>query len=82
MGEVIIKVPEEVHKEYEFESIAHIEAILQELERKMRGEEPENLHQEKWKSSLLTMSVWTEEAIGEIEKARVFINQWQPQQLF
>ncbi len=38
--------------------------------------------QENWKKELLTTSVWTDAEINEIIKAREFINQWTPQQLF
>ncbi len=35
---------------------------------------------QKWEQALLAMSAWTEEEIQEIEKAREYINQWQPRQ--
>jgi len=33
-----------------------------------------------WKKELLTTSVWTDEEIAEIEKAREYINSWQPKE--
>jgi|GEM_PF-2456464 len=40
------------------------------------------LTHEEWKQRLLAMSAWTDEEIQEIEKARGYVNQWQPQMFF
>jgi len=35
---------------------------------------------QEWQQSLLTMSAWADDDIQEIEQAREYINQWQPQE--
>jgi hypothetical protein len=40
------------------------------------------ISKEEWKKQLLTISQWTEEEISEIEKAREYVNQWQPKAFF
>jgi len=42
----------------------------------------DNLSKEERKKRLLTISQWTEEEISEIEKAREYVNQWQPKAFF
>lgn len=79
MGQIIIRVPEAIYQEYDVASIHFIEPILQELKQKVDRLETD--FQENWRQSLFAVSTWTEKDIAEIEAARTFINQWQPQQL-
>lgn len=39
---------------------------------------PAESFQKKWKNELLTISVWSDEAIKAIHEAREFVNQWTP----
>ena len=80
MGQVVIKIPEDVFKEYNVASITQIESILQVLDQQLEDKEKRSL--ESWKQSLLTLSTWIETEIEAVEEVRVFIDQWNPQQLF
>jgi hypothetical protein len=78
MGEVIIRVPENVHKEYFAFSINQLETLLLNLEEKRAPA----ISQENWKKELLQISQWTDSQINEIRKAREYINIWKPKKSF
>ncbi|MBE7471355.1 MAG: hypothetical protein DPW09_20860 [Anaerolineae bacterium] len=40
------------------------------------------ISKEEWKKRLLRISAWSDEEVAEIERAREYLNQWQPRRLF
>lgn len=76
MGKIIINISENINKEYEINNIDQLENIVSELQKNETTKIPVT----EWQKELLTISAWTEDEIHEIEKAREFINQWNPKQ--
>ncbi len=85
MTTITLDVPDDLARRLKkFERSILIELlkkVLDVLELFVPQQEPETA-KEAWRQSLLTISAWSDDEIQEIEKARAYINEWQPQELF
>ncbi len=81
MGEIIIQVPQNFHKEYRVSNLAVIKELLASLETKAVQSQPNRPFNDEWRRKLLSMSVWSEDDIQSVKNARRYINRWRPRPL-
>ncbi len=76
------KLTEQIIEQLDELPIVKKKAILELIKRNSRTLKETEVLQNEWKKALLTISVWTDEEIEEIYKAREYINKWKPKIFF